>query len=104
MEESSTPRIVSHDQWEGARAELLVREKAHRRTGGIALRRILEKGHDETSKKYDLPLVRRRRRRSGVPRLNQIVHSTGHRRGETLGLSGRSTEVLAAVKTILAEY
>lgn len=31
MNNSATPRIVSRDQWERARAELLVREKAHTR-------------------------------------------------------------------------
>ena len=29
MKESATPRIVNRDEWEQARAELLVREKAH---------------------------------------------------------------------------
>ena len=33
MKESATPRIVSRDEWERARAELLVREKAHTRAG-----------------------------------------------------------------------
>jgi predicted dithiol-disulfide oxidoreductase (DUF899 family) len=33
MKESRTPQIVTRDQWERARAELLVREKAHTRAG-----------------------------------------------------------------------
>src|SRR5262249_12257609 len=33
MKESATPRIVTRDEWERARAELLVREKAHTRAG-----------------------------------------------------------------------
>ncbi|MBD3887461.1 DUF899 family protein [Phormidium tenue FACHB-886] len=33
MKELATPRIVSRDEWERARAELLVREKAHTRAG-----------------------------------------------------------------------
>lgn len=33
MQESGTPRIVSRDEWERARADLLVREKAHTRAG-----------------------------------------------------------------------
>ena len=33
MKESATPRIVSRDEWERARAELLVREKEHTRAG-----------------------------------------------------------------------
>lgn len=33
MKESPTPGIVSRDEWERARAELLVREKAHTRAG-----------------------------------------------------------------------
>jgi predicted dithiol-disulfide oxidoreductase (DUF899 family) len=33
MTELKTPKIVSRDQWERARAELLVREKAHTRAG-----------------------------------------------------------------------
>src|SRR6478736_4273399 len=33
MKESATPKIVSRDEWERARAELLVREKAHTRAG-----------------------------------------------------------------------
>ena len=33
MTESATPRIVTRDEWERARAELLVREKAHTHAG-----------------------------------------------------------------------
>ena len=33
MKESATPRIVSRDEWERARAELLVREKEHTHAG-----------------------------------------------------------------------
>ncbi len=33
MTEPATPRIVTRDEWERARAELLVREKAHTRAG-----------------------------------------------------------------------
>jgi len=33
MKEAATPKIVSRDEWEQARAELLVREKAHTQTG-----------------------------------------------------------------------
>ena len=33
MSEPTTPNIVSRDEWERARAELLVREKAHTRAG-----------------------------------------------------------------------
>src|SRR5438105_15155263 len=33
MTEPATPRIVSRDEWERARAELLVREKAHTHAG-----------------------------------------------------------------------
>jgi predicted dithiol-disulfide oxidoreductase (DUF899 family) len=33
MTEPATPKIVSRDEWEQARAELLVREKAHTRAG-----------------------------------------------------------------------
>jgi predicted dithiol-disulfide oxidoreductase (DUF899 family) len=33
MKDSATPRIVARDEWERARAELLVREKAHTRAG-----------------------------------------------------------------------
>ena len=31
MKESATPKIVSREEWERARAELLVREKEHTR-------------------------------------------------------------------------
>src|SRR5688500_8957221 len=33
MKEPATPPIVTRDEWERARAELLVREKAHTRAG-----------------------------------------------------------------------
>ena len=33
MTEEATPKIVTRDGWERARAELLVREKAHTRAG-----------------------------------------------------------------------
>lgn len=33
MKDSATPEIVSRDEWERARAELLGREKAHTRAG-----------------------------------------------------------------------
>src|SRR5439155_4769551 len=33
MTEPATPRIVNRDEWEQARAELLVREKAHTHAG-----------------------------------------------------------------------
>jgi predicted dithiol-disulfide oxidoreductase (DUF899 family) len=33
MAESQSPQVVTRDQWEQARAELLVREKAHTRAG-----------------------------------------------------------------------
>src|SRR5262245_46703604 len=33
MTEAATPRIVSRDEWERARAELLIREKAHTHAG-----------------------------------------------------------------------
>ncbi len=33
MTESATPKIVTREEWERARAELLVREKAHTRAG-----------------------------------------------------------------------
>ncbi len=33
MTESATPQIVSREEWERARAELLVREKAHTHVG-----------------------------------------------------------------------
>lgn len=33
MKESATPKVVSRDEWERARAELLVREKEHTRAG-----------------------------------------------------------------------
>ncbi|GAA3961953.1 DUF899 family protein [Allohahella marinimesophila] len=43
MKESATPRIASRDEWEQARAELLVREKAHTKAGDelVAARRRL---------------------------------------------------------------
>src|SRR5262245_8934484 len=43
MTELATPSIVNRDEWERARAELLVREKAHTRAGdelAAALRRL----------------------------------------------------------------
>ena len=33
MTEPATPKIVTRDEWERARAELLIREKAHTRAG-----------------------------------------------------------------------
>ena len=33
MKEAGTPRIVSREEWERARAELLVREKEHTHAG-----------------------------------------------------------------------
>ena len=33
MSEPATPKIVTRDEWERARAELLAREKAHTRAG-----------------------------------------------------------------------
>ena len=33
MTDSTTPKVVSREEWEWARAELLVREKAHTRAG-----------------------------------------------------------------------
>src|SRR4051812_33058291 len=43
MKELATPRIVTRHEWERARAELLVREKAHTRAGDeiAAVRRRL---------------------------------------------------------------
>ena len=43
MTEPATPKIVTRNEWERARAELLVREKAHTRAGDelAAARRLL---------------------------------------------------------------
>jgi predicted dithiol-disulfide oxidoreductase (DUF899 family) len=43
MTEPVTPRIVTRNEWERARAELLIREKAHTRAGDelAAARRLL---------------------------------------------------------------
>ena len=50
MTEPKTPEIVSRDQWESARAELLVREKAHTHAGDelAAARRRLPMTRMET--------------------------------------------------------
>ncbi len=57
MTEPATPKIVSRDQWERARDELLVREKAHTRAGDelaaerrrlpmTQMERLIVEGHD----------------------------------------------------------